>query len=82
MGLKLVVPIGDPVKILIFFHDNIGNWDLKSTRKLFLEGFWWRSKQSGATGYVRSCDPFQKMKPFPKYASKLYRPLIHLFEVF
>lgn len=39
-GLRLVAPISARQKILRTFHDDIGHWDVKTTKQFIHERYW------------------------------------------
>lgn len=81
MGLNPVAPFDYQVNILHFPPENVGHWDLHTTRKVITERFWFPTIQTNVTRYVRSFYRFQRMKLVTKYVSNMYRPLTNLFEV-
>ena len=68
--------------LLRCFHDDIGHWDVTTTKKFILDRFWWPDVHRDIHLYVRSCHDCQVMKPIPAYHSTLHIPLTHLFDVF
>ena len=68
--------------LLRCFHDDIGHWDVATTKQFILDRFWWPDVHRDIHLYVRSCHDCQVMKPIPAYHSTLHIPLTHLFDVF
>ena len=81
-GLRVVVPLCDREKVLKGFCDDIGHWDLKTTRQFVTERYWWPTVYTGVRDYVKSCDGCQKARPIPKYKTTLRHPISSLFDVF
>ncbi|CDF33201.1 unnamed protein product [Chondrus crispus] len=74
-GLRVVAPISDREKILKGFHDDIGHWDLKTTRQFVTERYWWPTVGMDVGDYVKSCDGCQKARPIPRYKKTLRLPI-------
>ena len=76
--LRVVVLISDREKVLKSFHDNIGHWDLTTTRQFVTERYWWPTVYKDVKDYVRSCDGCQKACSIPKYKTILRLPISSL----
>ena len=81
-GLRVVVPISDGKKIPKGFYDDIGHWNLKTTRQFVTERYWWPDFYKEVTDYVKSCDECQKARPITYYKTTLCLPISSLFDVF
>ena len=73
-GLRVFVPTSDREKVLKGFHDDIGHWDLNTTRQFVTERYWWPTVYKDVTDYVKSCNGCQKSRPIPKYKTTLRLP--------
>lgn len=80
--VKLVPAVKNRDLILHAYHDEIGHWDVKATRTLIADRFWWSSMYKDVHEYVITCDGCQRMARILKYYSGLKAPLTSLFEVF
>ena len=81
-GIRVIVPSFDREKVLKCFHDDIGHWNLKTTRQFVTERYWWPNIYKDVTEYVKSCDGCQKARQIPKYKTTLRLPVSSLFDVF
>ena len=77
-----VVPISNREEVLKGFHDDIGHWDLKTTRQFITERYWWPTVYADVRDYVKSCHGCQKACPIPKYKTTLRLPISSLFDTF
>lgn len=68
-GLMVVAPLSARVSKLQALHDDVCNWDLTGTLKLVTYQFWWPSVKQDVEHNVKTCEDFQRMKPFPKYVT-------------
>ena len=78
-GLGVVVPTPDRENVLKCFHDDIGHWDLKTTRQFVTKRHSWPTVYKDVRDYVKSCDGCQKVRPIPKYKTTLRLPISSLF---
>ena len=75
-------PKEDRVSILRTFHDDVGHWDLETTKRFVLDRYWWATVHPDISDYVRSCRGCQLATPIPKYRTTLHLPITSLFDVF
>ena len=81
-GLRVVVRIPDREKVLKGFHEDIGYWDLKTTRQFITERYWWPTVYTDVRDYVKSCDGCEIARPIPKNRTTLRLPISSLFDTF
>ena len=81
-GFRAIQPIEARRKIISAFHDEIGHWDLQTTKKFVLDRYWWPVVHRDVNDYVRGCDGCQKATPIPKYKTTLQFPMTSLFDTY
>ena len=81
-GLRVVVPTSDREKVLKFFYDDIGHWDMKTTRQFVTGRYLWPIVYKDVRDYLKRCDGCQKARPIPKYKTTLRILISSLFRVF
>ncbi len=81
-GLRVVPPIESRKRILEIFHDDIGHWNLTTTRQFVMERYWWPLCHKDIYEHVKTCNGCQKSSPIPKYRTTLRLPIAPLFETF
>ena len=81
-SLRVVVLIPDREKVLKGFDNDIGHWDLKTTRQFVTERYRWPTVYKDLTDYVKSCDGCQNARPIRKYKNTLGLPISSLYVVF
>ncbi|CDF33409.1 unnamed protein product [Chondrus crispus] len=72
----------ESLAILKGFHEDIGHWDLKTTRQFVTERYWWPTVYMDVRDYVKSGDGCQMARPILKYKNTLRFPISSLFDVF
>ena len=80
--VKFVPHIINRPNILTSYHDEIGHWDSRSTKRFIADRFWWPSMYKDIFEYVKTCEDCQKMNAIPKYRTALRTPITSLFDVF
>ena len=53
-GLRIVLDYEERKKALQNFHDNMGHWNLESTKQLILERYWWPKYHSNIYKYLQN----------------------------
>ena len=81
-GLRAIPPIEARKKIVRAFHDEIGHWDLETTKRFVLDRYWWPTVHRDVNGYVRGCEGCQRASPIPKYKTTLRFPMTSLFDTY
>ena len=81
-GLRMVPPQADRPGILETLHDDVGHWDVNSTRDFVISRFWWPMVYRDIYDYVKSCDGCQRRAAVPHYKTDLHLPITTLFDVF
>lgn len=62
------------------FHDDIGHWDLDTTKQFIVERLWWPECQGDIYKHVRKCDSCQRNKQISQYRTTLHLPISTLFD--
>ena len=78
-GLRLVPDIPTRYIILQGMHDDIGDWEFKSTYEFIASRLWWPNIRSEVSNFVRICDVCQRTKPDNREKFQGRIPLSGLF---
>lgn len=81
-GIRVVPDIPLRSKIMRTYHDEIGHWDVETTKQFIFERFWWPKGYKEITDYVRGCHDCQLFSPVPSYRTTKHIPITSLFETF
>lgn len=81
-GIRFIPPRSARVQILRMLHDNIGHWDVTTTKQFVLDRYWWPAVYRDIYDYVRGCQGCQKASSIPRYTHTAIIPLSSLFETF
>ena len=81
-GLRAIPPLEARGRIIRAFHDEIGYWDLETTKRFVLDRYWWPTVHQDVNGYVRGCDGCQKARQIPGYKNTLRFPMTSLFHTY
>lgn len=82
LGPKIVVREKRRVKILKTFDDEIGHWDVETTRQFLVDHFWWSSIGRDIYLLVCRCIDCQKSEPVPSYITAMKLPISSVFKTF
>ena len=81
-GIRIDPAWHQRVRILKSFHDDIGHWDLSTTRQVVSDRYWSLKIHGYIQDYVRSCHDGQMFTPLPTYRTSLKLPLTPLVNIF
>ncbi len=58
--LRFIPAEKERIMIMEGIHDEIGNWNFATTKKIVSGRFWWAKIRPGTAQFERSCNPCQK----------------------
>lgn len=74
--------VSDRVPIVMFFHDDVGNWNVQVTKRFVQDLLWWMRVVGDVYEFIKSCDDFQKMCPLRQYHTIMHSSLKSLLELY
>ena len=81
-GLRVILPQQERVAVLQSFLDEMGHWDLETTKQFIASRCWWPTMGRDIFDYIRSCTGFQHASPLPRYRTNMSLPNTNLFDIF